>query len=76
MKKEELEKYIEEGISLNQISKLTLKSLTTIRYWVNKYELKSSFVTFKDQVKTEYGETRFCPRCKKDVETKKFHQRR
>jgi hypothetical protein len=76
MEKEELEKYIEEGISLNQISKMTLKSLTTIRYWVNKYELKSSFVTFKDQVKTEYGETRFCSRCKSNVDTKNFHQRR
>jgi hypothetical protein len=76
MKKEELEKYINEGISLNQISKETCKSLTSIRYWVKKHDLKSNFVSFKDQGKTEYGETRFCPRCQNDVETKNFHQRR
>jgi len=76
MKKEELEKYIEEGISLNQISKETCKSLTSIRYWVKKHGLKSNFVNFKEQGKTEYGETRLCPRCKKDVETTNFHQRR
>lgn len=40
MKKIDLEKYLKEGFSLRKIGKLTNKSLTTIRYWVNKHELK------------------------------------
>lgn len=76
MEKEVLEKYLQEGLSLNKICKLTGKSLTTIRYWKNKYSLKSSYTTFKFLEKTEYGETRFCPRCKCDVKTENFHQRR
>jgi len=76
MEKEVLEKYLQEGLSLNQVCKLTGKSLTTIRYWKDKYSLKSSHKTFKEQEKVEYGETRYCSRCKKDVKTENFHQRR
>ena len=76
MDKIEMEKYIESGLSFNQISKESGKSLTTIRYWAKKHNIKSDFVTFKEQDKIEYGETRFCPRCKNNVDTKKFYQRR
>jgi len=76
MEKEVLEKYLQEGLSLNQVCKLTGKSLTTIRYWKDKYSLKSSHKTFREQEKIEYGETRFCPKCKKDIDTKEFYQRR
>jgi len=76
MEKEVLEKYLQEGLSLNQVCKLTGKSLTTIRYWKDKYSLKSSHKTFKEQEKVEYGENRFCPKCKKDIDTKEFYQRR
>ena len=70
-----MEKYIEDGLSFNQISKKSGKSLTTIRYWAKKHNIKSDFVTFKKQVVLEFGETRFCSRCKKNVDTKKFYQR-
>jgi len=40
MEKIDLEKYFKEGLSLRKIGKLTGKSLTTIRYWSDKYELK------------------------------------
>ena len=76
MEKEILQNYLEEGYSLNQVSKLTGKSLTSVRYWKDKYSLKSSYKTFKEQEKIQYGETRFCSRCKKDVKTENFHQRR
>ncbi len=76
MEKEVLEKYLQEGLSLNQVCKLTGKSLTTIRYWKDKYSLKSSYKTFKEQERVEYGETRFCSKCKKDVKTENFHQRK
>ncbi len=71
-----LKSYIESGLSLNEISKITKKSLTTVRYWMKKHNLKSNFSNFKDSGKKEYEDTRFCPRCKKQVETKKFYQRR
>jgi Zn finger protein HypA/HybF involved in hydrogenase expression len=40
MEKTELENYLREGLSLRKISQATNKSLSTIRYWVSKYELK------------------------------------
>jgi len=43
MDKEKLRKYTEEGLSYNQIRKLTNKSQTTIRYWLKKYELKTNY---------------------------------
>ncbi len=77
MDKEILENYLVEGrLSLNKISEMTGKSLTTIRYWTKKYNLKSNFSNFKNFGQKEYGITRFCPRCKKDVDTKDFYQRR
>jgi hypothetical protein len=76
MEMEVLKKYLLDGYSLNQISKITGKSLTSIRYWKNKYSLKSFYKTFKEQEKIEYGETRYCPKCKKDIKTDNFHNRR
>ena len=76
MEKEILENYLREGLSLNQIAKITNKSLTSIRYWKDKYSLKSLHKTFRDLQPVEYGETRYCSRCKQDVKTENFHQRR
>jgi 5-methylcytosine-specific restriction endonuclease McrA len=76
MEKEILQNYLEEGYSLNQISKLTGKSLTSVRYWKDKYSLKSSFTSIKYKVIEEYGEYRFCPRCQTDVKTDQFYKRR
>ena len=76
MEKEILEKFLEDGYSLNKISKETGKSLTTIIYWKEKYQLKSNYKNFKNLEKSEYGETRFCQRCQKNVKTENFYQRR
>lgn len=76
MEKEILENYLREGLSLNQIAKICNKSLTSIRYWKDKYSLKSLHKTFRELQPVEYGETRYCSRCKQDVKTENFHQRR
>jgi hypothetical protein len=76
MEREVLEKYLQDGFSLNQISKETGKSLTTVRYWKDKYQLKSKYKTIRFLEKNEYGETRFCQKCKSDVKTENFYQRR
>lgn len=71
-----LKNYIKDGKSLNEISKLTSKSLSSIRYWVDKYCIETNFLSFKQIGKKEYQETRYCPRCKKDILTSNFYQRR
>ena len=76
MKKEELEMMINEGKSLNQISKETGKSLTTVRYWVKKLEIEFTTKNFSNQGTKEYGEFRYCPSCKKNCKTSEFHNRR
>jgi transposase len=76
MKKEIIQEYINNGLSLNKIAKKTKKSLSTILYWTKKYNLKSKFKSFVNKEKKEYGEFRFCPRCKKEVATENFYSRR
>lgn len=76
MKKELLEQMVNDGKSLNTISKETGKSLSTIRYWSNKYGIKSKFKTFSEKGKKDYGKFRYCPRCKQDCPTDDFYSRR
>ena len=51
MEKQELEKMLNQGMSLNDISKETKKSLTTVRYWCKKHSLKSNYSKFKNESK-------------------------
>jgi len=76
MEKEYLERMIDEGNSLNKITKITGRCLSTIRHWVKKHDLKSKFKTFNKGSKKEYGEERFCPKCKMMVKTENFNDRR
>jgi hypothetical protein len=76
MKKEELEIMIDNGKSLNQISKDTGKSLTTIRYWVKKYDIPFNTKNFSEQGIKEYGQLRFCPKCKNNCSIDEFYNRR
>ena len=72
----ELNNYINQNYSTYKISEVTGKSVTTVKYWLKKFNLKTNHISFNERIKMEYGETRFCPRCQKDVETEKFHKRR
>ena len=76
MEREILENYLNGGLSTNDIVKITNKSQTTIVYWMKKHGLKSNFINFKDQGVKDYGEYRFCPRCKKECKTSDFYNRR
>ena len=76
MKEELLKEYIELNYSTYEISDLTGKSQTTVRYWLKKYDISTNYKSFKDIGLKEYGEFRFCPKCKKDVEIGNFYQRR
>ncbi len=76
MEKEILEKYLKDGLSLNKITEITGKSLTTLVYWKNKHGLRTNHKNFKQDGIKEYGEKRFCPRCKEDCDTSEFYNRR
>ena len=76
MTKELLIEMIGKGMSLNQISKEVGKGLTTVRYWAKKHQVEFPNKPFKDINKKDYGETRFCPKCKKECETSEFYSRR
>ena len=76
MEKELLQNLIDKGLSLNKISKQTDKSLTTVRYWVDKYELTSQHKNFKQRVKKERGDFRYCPSCKEQCKIEDFYQKR
>ena len=76
MKKEEIEKMIDEGKSLNQISKETGKSLTTVRYWVKKLEIQIKTKNFAELGKKDYGQSRVCPKCKENCTIDQFYNRR
>lgn len=76
MEKQLLENYLNEGLSFNEITKLTQKSLTTILYWAKKHKLKSNFKSFKQEGTKVYGDTRFCARCQSYVKTSMFYSRR
>ena len=76
MEKQVLENYLSQGLSLKKITQLTGKSLTTVVYWKNKHGLRSSHKNFRVEGPKEYGEKRFCPRCKKDCDTSNFYNRR
>ncbi len=79
MEKEKMLEFINDGKSLNTISKETGKSLTTIRYWSKKYEIKSKFKNFSEEPfnpSKQYGDYKFCSRCKKDCPIEEFYQRR
>jgi hypothetical protein len=73
--KETIEKMISDGYSLRKIAKETNKSLTTIRYWVDKYELNGNFKSFKSRPKEDKGDYRTCSRCKEIKHKDNFYKR-
>jgi hypothetical protein len=80
MTKEYLEKLLNENFSLNQISKLTNKSLGSIRYWTKKYNLNSNHKTFSanDKLCDLHLKTdkKLCTRCNQELPLSEFYQKR
>lgn len=66
MDKEYLESLVEQGLSINQLSKIFKKGQTTVRYWLKKYNLKTKNKSFKDgyhyRNKVNANE-QYCPCC-------------
>jgi hypothetical protein len=77
MTKEFLETYINNNVSFNNISKETGISLTTIRYWAKKYDIKSKFSTFKDRKIDVTNLTSIvCPKCNEDKPISQYYKRK
>jgi hypothetical protein len=66
MDRETLAFLIEEGLSTNQIASKFNKSQTTIRYWLNKYNLKTKYKSFKNISPEEKidKDKQYCDICK------------
>ncbi len=71
-----LKEYINDGLSLNKISKQTNKSLTTVRYWVNKHKLSSCHKNFKQKVRLQESDTKYCTKCNNTLDINEFYTRR
>ena len=65
MNKDELSFMLSSGMSMNDISKDTKKSLTSIRYWCKKYDLKSQY-SFKNKTQKPHK----CSNCGETNPTK------
>lgn len=68
MNLEILQQLIGENKSTYQIAKSTNKSQTTVRYWLNKYNLKT---TYNESTITETHKT--CAKCNKNKLHKEFY---
>lgn len=72
----ELKKLVEMGLSTYRICDLTNRSQGSIKYWLNKFGLKTIHKSFKQINKKDYGNYRICPRCKENCNVEDFYQRR
>jgi hypothetical protein len=77
MIKENILKLTEDGLSSYEIAKATGKSQTTIRYWLKKFNIKSSHPNKK--IKESYPlsslETeKYCPLCKTNKQLSEFYK--
>jgi hypothetical protein len=76
MEKETLEILLNQGLSLNKISKKLNKSLTTIRYWTDKFNLKSNHPTFKQRKSFNLEtNTKVCTKCKLEKDLSFFYKK-
>jgi hypothetical protein len=66
MERDLLVSYVDQGLSIYQILKITNTAYSTIRYWLKKYNLKTKYNSFKNGY--EYTNkivkgNQFCPIC-------------
>ena len=73
MDSNDLKKYAEAGLSIRDISTKTNKSFSTIKYWLNKYNIKTLLKPYNKKESIIYGEYRYCTKCKTDQKTTNFY---
>lgn len=77
MQKEQLEMFIQQGLSSYQIANKLNKSQTTIRYWLNKHNLKTNPRQSQKVQNTPDGIFKKCSRCHeiKEITKENFYVR-
>jgi hypothetical protein len=76
MEKVFLEECIDKNMSLSDIGKIVDKKPSTINYWLNKFNLKTNNLSFKQGGVIDYCGEKHCPKCKKTKSTDDFYKRR
>lgn len=77
MEEKYLKECIDKDMSIQQIANEINKGATTVRYWLKKFELKTNHKSFIDGgSKTEYGDEKECPCCRKSKKIEDFYDRR
>lgn len=79
MDKDLLESYVEQGMSLSQLTKIYDKGQTTIRYWLKKYNLKTKYKSFKDGYssgKKVNKDNQHCSNCKVKLNSENSYYRK
>jgi hypothetical protein len=76
MEKRILSELVENNFSTTQISDTVSLSKTTVRYWLKKYNLKTNHLSFGEAGTKDYGDEKYCPRCKNNKPPCEFYQRR
>lgn len=72
MTKEELQGYIDQGLSIRGIAETIKKSQGSVKYWLRKYDLQTNH----KQYNINNNPTRVCPRCEKEKDRSEFYDRR
>ena len=76
MEKEKLINLTEQGLSINGISLSIKKSKSTIRYWLNKFKIKTKNAINKEKKIKVIPNYKKCPRCKNIKSSSEFYKRR
>jgi len=78
MQKELLIQFVNQNLSANTIAKRLNLSLSTVRYWLKKHNLKTNFVTFRNRIKRIEAQTgnKTCPSCKLNKDVSLFYLRK
>lgn len=71
-----LENYVREGMSISEISKITKASLTSVRYWLKKYNLKTSGKAGAKSKHEVYDNHKVCIKCTERKHTDLFRRRK
>jgi len=78
MTKELLEQFIGQNISANKIAKQLNVSLSTVRHYLKKHNIKTNYISFKDRVKQDITliKEKHCPFCSQTKPASEFYLRR
>lgn len=76
MDKNELEKYIESGCTIAEISEKTNKSKTSVRHWLTKYGLKTTGKAGAKPKNDIVDGMKMCSCCKKILPISEFRERK